>query len=29
VTFATGTNLADAQKYTVDMTTGEVAPAKE
>lgn len=29
VTFATGTDLADAQKFTVDMMTGEVAAAKE
>jgi hypothetical protein len=29
VTFATGTDLADAQKFTVDMTTGEVAAAKD
>jgi len=29
VTFATGTDLADAQKFTVDMMTGEVAVAKE
>lgn len=27
VTFASGTDLADAQKYTVDMMTGEVAAA--
>jgi hypothetical protein len=29
VTFATGTDLADAQKFTVDMMSGEVAAAKE
>jgi len=29
VTFASGTDLADAQKFTVDMMTGEVAAAKE
>lgn len=29
VTFATGTDLDDAQKFTVDMMTGEVAAAKE
>jgi hypothetical protein len=29
VTFATGTDLADAQAFTVDMMTGEVAAAKE
>ena len=29
VTFARGTDLADAQKFTVDMMTGEVAAAKE
>jgi hypothetical protein len=29
VTFATGTDLADAQKYAVDMMTGEVAAAKD
>jgi hypothetical protein len=29
VTFATGTDLADAQKFTVDMMTGEVAAAKD
>ena len=27
VTFATGTDLADAQAFTVDMMTGEVAKA--
>jgi hypothetical protein len=29
VTFATGTDLADAQEFTVDMMSGEVAAAKE
>jgi hypothetical protein len=29
VTFATGTDLADAQAYTVDMKTGQVAKAKK
>jgi len=29
VTFATGTDLADAQEYTVDMMTGEVAEGKK
>lgn len=29
VTFATGTDLADAQKFTVDMMSGEVASAKD
>jgi hypothetical protein len=29
VTFASGTDLADAQKFTVDMMSGEVAAAKE
>jgi hypothetical protein len=29
VTFATGTDLADAQAFTVDMMTGAVAAAKE
>ncbi len=29
VTFATGTDLADAQKYDVDMMTGEVTAAKD
>jgi hypothetical protein len=29
VTFASGTDLADAQAFTVDMMTGEVAAAKE
>jgi hypothetical protein len=29
VTFATGTDLADAQAFTVDMMSGEVAAAKE